>query len=298
MSRFIQSWLPCAVVALALAGCSNGSVVKDEKAAAPRTDILAAGDGVLLGSGWYPLEHFEGKTFRWVKNDAEFVVCPDASHHDLTVDMEPGPSSDPKHFALAVIAGGKSIQTLDVPDHRPVVISLPANQAQTITLHASSPNRAVPHEKRLLNFRVFSAGLGSPRTACPPGIVHDNSQIELTKNWYGVETSGADSFRWVNNDAAVTVRRPIAAKSALEVDVEPGPGLSGKPLTLSVLDGSKEIAKSPPVTFRQIVVLPLQAPIAAGKTLTLHVSSPGRKVHGDPRTLNYRVFDIRLRPAT
>lgn len=278
------------VAAAAVTGCS--APVKTSQPSAPK-DIASTADGVHLGGGWYPLELYEGQTFRWVDNDAEITACPVAGHAKIALELEPGPSLGTKNMTLVVRSAAGTAQKIPVPDRRVVSIVLAKAVPQTVILHVQSRDLRAPHEKRTLNFRVFSISLGSNASACPKAIVRDGSPLRLGAGWYGEETSAGESFRWVNNDAVLSLTKPMAAPFKIEADVEPGPGLAGAPLLLTLVDSSgRTVAKAAPVAARGNVSMPVRGAKADAK-YRLHVSSPGKRVPGDPRILNFRVFDLR-----
>lgn len=295
MRHKVLALFSSAVLAAAFAGCS--APVKTSQSQAPK-DIASSTDGVHLGSGWYPLEQYGGETFRWVDNNAEITACPTGGHAKVALELEPGPSLGTKKMTLFVRSGQGTAQAISVPDRRVVTIALPKNLPQTLILHVQSRNLRPPHEKRILNFRVFSVALGSSASACPRDVVRDGSPLKLGAGWYGIETSGAEFFRWVNDNAQVSLTKPMAVPYALELDVEPGPGLGGAPLVLILADSKgRTVAKSGPVTARTIVSMPVRE-TKPDEHLLLRAVSPGKRVPGDSRILNFRVFDLHAVPLT
>ena len=282
----------CVIFLPACSTKSNG--VATSPSVAPAADIVSLSDGIKLGAGWYPYEQFNGENFRWVRNDAEVLVCPDQTHRTLTLAVEPGPSLGSKSMTLEVFGKGSSPQRFTVPDRRPVAIKIDGATAQTLRLHALSRNLMVPNEKRTLNFRVFSASVGSTNANCGSDIVRDGSPLRLGSGWYALEKSGGQSFHWVDNDAQVRVLKP-AASAVLEADVEPGPGLDGKPLQLTVAGArGQSLGRSEEVVQRSFVRIPV-GNLHSNDVLTLKIQSPRKQAPGDPRILNYRVFELKLR---
>ena len=79
---------------IGLAGCNHPPASTIAAASAsPAADPLlkTPGDGILIGSGWFPLEHFKVDTFRWATNDAEVTACPDVNDRTLALELDPGP---------------------------------------------------------------------------------------------------------------------------------------------------------------------------------------------------------------
>jgi hypothetical protein len=82
----------------------------------------------------------------------------------------------------------------------------------------------------------------------------------------------------------------------MEAEVEPGPSLGGAPLQISVRDASgKSIAQSSPVRGRAYVEFHLPAQ-PAGTVLTLSLQSRNAKAQNERRTLNFRVFGLKIKP--
>jgi len=118
-------------------------------------DIVAAGNEVTLGGGWYDLETYPGGLFRWVNNDAELMVTRhDAGPVSLLLDVEGGPSLAGKPLALQVFVDGRKLDTVTAPGRQTMRFALPKGTG-TVRLHVESANAAVPRDPRILNFRVF-----------------------------------------------------------------------------------------------------------------------------------------------
>lgn len=261
--------------------------------------IIRAGDGVQLGSGWYPLEHYKGLTFRWVKNDAEVLACPDANDRTLTMLVEPGPGVGNKPFMLSMYGnhGDHAAMLIRGRQYAKVSIS-PGIPAERFILHLNSPNLPTPHDPRILNFRAMDILLGSHAADCASDIVRDGSPIQIGKNWYPLESYAGKWFRWVNTGAQVRLMKAQPKAFALEAKVEPGPSLAGAPLVIDVqtADGSL-VTHTTQIIGKQYIVIPLPAS-PAGTTYTLKVHSANKPVPGDPRILNFRVFDLHIPPST
>ena len=120
----------------------------------------------------------------------------------------------------------------------------------------------------------------------------DKSGVQFGNGWYPLETYGGQTFRWANNDAAITVR--IAKSSELVVDVEPGPGEGGRPGVLHLLDAAGEDVGSKTIVGRQLVKFTLPQG-ASPKSFVLHIDGGGAKVPSDPRILDFRVFSVSVR---
>jgi GT2 family glycosyltransferase len=116
---------------------------------------------VQLGSGWYPLESFQGEQFRWVNNDAVLYVGPRSSNEEpLTLEIAPGPGLGGAPLVLRVLdRRGRPIQTIEMQTRGIVSLDLPANKAEaSYRLHVEGGGRTIPTDSRILNFRVFKIG--------------------------------------------------------------------------------------------------------------------------------------------
>ena len=123
-------------------------------------DITLGNERLILESGWYDLEVSQGVRFRWSNGDAKILLnAGSPSTSTVSVDIEPGPSV--RHIPLIVQVrdgAGKVIQTVELPGRRTITIRLPPQSARTVSLvlHAADGDgKPVPHDPRILKFRVF-----------------------------------------------------------------------------------------------------------------------------------------------
>jgi hypothetical protein len=127
--------------------------------------------------------------------------------------------------------------------------------------------------------------------------VNDISQsaIGIADHWYPFESFEGKTFRWVNNNARFSVPLLARQSGVLAIDVEPGPGMGGKPLELSLAmpNGSKKVLGA--VTERKKIFASLELP-AGANYLTLQCVGGGSPVAGDSRTLNFRIFALAWTP--
>ena len=287
------------------AACSGGqhaaSPTPSSSAAAPvpssTPDIVPAGDGIRLGSGWFPFQHYKGLAFRWADNNAEVTACPSATGRTLSMLIQPGPGVASKPFRMTITGNQGDTLTTMVNGAKPVRIGIRSGvSAETFVLHAESKNLPTPHDPRILNFRALVVGIHSPITACRNGIIFDGSPIARGKNWYTLEHYQGQTFRWVNNDAQIVLTKAQPAPFTLEAEVAAGPSLAGAPLRIAVETvGGKTLAEHGPIVGRSYVAFHLPAQ-PKGKVLALHVKSADAKVPHDPRTLNFRVFSLKIKP--
>jgi len=120
-------------------------------------------------------------------------------------------------------------------------------------------------------------------------IADPESGIFLGAGWYSVERYEKEYFRWVNDDALLTLKPGGRGGCVLLLDVEPGPGVRYRPFLLQILDDQRTLLQEQLVERRKLLRLPLAADKASA-TLTLRVIGGGSKVSHDPRVMNFRVF--------
>lgn len=138
-------------------------------------DIFQAGSGLRGGQGWYDLEHFRGETFRWIRNDAELIVCcPEGSPRLLEVYVEPGPGLEWKPFQLTIRDGaGQPVTSVLVKKLQKLKIPIPWQPGRTriLSLHIEGGGRPCPTDPRLLNFRLFGCRwAGLPDQSAAPAL--------------------------------------------------------------------------------------------------------------------------------
>lgn len=117
--------------------------------------------------------------------------------------------------------------------------------------------------------------------------------LRLRRNWYPLETYVGQTFRWVNNDAEIILPRSRTPRTVLGVEVERGPGLGETPGRLQLLGPDGRPVATAPLGGHKQVQFDLPATAASPAVYRLHVEGGGRKVAGDPRVLNFRVFQCK-----
>jgi hypothetical protein len=134
-----------------------------------------------LGDNWYPLETFNGETFRWVNNDAELIIHrPTGQHTTLSLEVEPGPGlkGQPLQFQLLDQAGQIVATAAQVISRQTVEMTLPINPGQraVFRLHIEGGGGPTPNDLRILNFRVFRIGWAGPTLSPPGGVINSSEQ--------------------------------------------------------------------------------------------------------------------------
>jgi hypothetical protein len=117
----------------------------------------------------------------------------------------------------------------------------------------------------------------------------NGGNVSLGKNWGPYETFGGASFRWIANDAEITVRGNGLAHVAIAC--EGGPSLGAGAFPLRVLDADGRQVDHAQCTGNGHPA-ELLLPVSGSARYVLHVDGGGRGVPGDKRTLNFRVFSL------
>ncbi len=285
-------------VSLTLLAMSAWAAAATLPAAAASADIVSPGSGLTLGTGWYLHETSEGTGFRWVNNDAQFVVHrPSGTIKKITIEAEAGPGvGDPKMTLHIVDRGGHEIAqaTFDGKQRERFDLPVEAGKDAVFRLHVDGGGKRIPKDPRTLNFRVFAIGDAASDQALGAG--HPDvagSGVKLADNWYPLEEYKGEVFRWVDNDAHFDVSSDRQGNRRLKMVVAPGPGLKRPAdFVISLRDASGREVQKADVRGRQTVYLNL--PLAEGSNrFTLHVDGGGKAgVNGDARTLDFRVFSM------
>jgi hypothetical protein len=118
-------------------------------------DVLQPELGAKLGSGWYPLETFNGETFRWAGEDAKIAIAESTATKSLLLEIEPGPGVNSKPFTLRVL-NETGVQISEAAVKTRQVVEVPLDGApKTLTLHAEGGGKLIGSDKRVMNFRAF-----------------------------------------------------------------------------------------------------------------------------------------------
>jgi hypothetical protein len=263
------------------------------------SDVITDGGGIWRGDNWYPLEKHAGQSLRWVNNNAEILVAPQPAGSELAIDLEPGASLHGEPLKLeALDATGQVLLRKDVAGRQTVRLPLDSKEDEssglsTIRLHALNGGAAVAGDTRILNFRVFHVAL---QTATKPVITNDlvanDDVVQLGANWFPPESLASDHFRWVDNDAAISVSDPRVLAKGLTVELEPGPGIRKRPMVLRVLDSTGRQVQAMEISGRQTINIFPPTTTRKPAEYRLHVDNGGLKIATDPRILNFRVFKI------
>jgi hypothetical protein len=134
---------------------------------------IASGGSVRLGANWFELESAPTETFRWVDDDAELLISPEAGETVLVLDVEPGPGVTRGALALELRDNqGNRISEVRVRRRSVITFTLPDGIKGTIRvrLHPRNGGRKIGSDLRTLNFRVFRCTLENPVSPNPAAI--------------------------------------------------------------------------------------------------------------------------------
>jgi hypothetical protein len=144
----------------------------------------------------------------------------------------------------------------------------------------------------ILAFVAMLAPLAPAPCAAADAIGSGNAgSLSLGANWGPYESFRGTSFRWVANDAVI-VLHGAPGEARIAIVCEGGPSLQKPEVFLRVLDTARRqvdhvMCEGPghPTT--------MLLPATGGDTrYVLHVDGGGKRVPGDRRILNFRVYDL------
>ena len=266
--------------------------------AAGAAEVIAGGNGGILslGSRWGPYETYRNASFRWVDNDAEIVLRGGTGEARIAIACEGGPSLGRRSFLLRVLdAAGRQVDHVacNGADRRAEMLLPLGASALRFALHVDGGGRRVPGEPRILNFRVFSLDDGLA-AAGGRDVVDPRSGVRLGLGWYPLERYNGQTFRWMAGDGRFFVAADRASRATLRLLLEAGPSLGSGVAPISVLDRHGTVLLRTTLKGRGTVTAPLQ--LEAGENeFVVRVTSPNKRVSGDPRILNLRLFDAAAR---
>jgi hypothetical protein len=286
-----------------------------------KRDIAAPDSGLRFGAGWFPVEqHSDKELFRWADNNAEIdLVLPEVPRPVLRLELEPGPGMGQLPLYMTVLEGNRLIEAGPIEDRSELEIAFPPGPPERrLILRVRHGGKTVPHDPRVLNFRVFSCTWErslratrlprqSPSSPSSPGssitVRVEAIPVGLTKRlavlWRQLQALIA---RISESGPLMTVTVPVSIplKRAAAYYVERG-GISGMLRNGFKSKQSRPLSKTPTApTDAETDIHELAAPPATGPVSRLH-TTPVSHLHtngcGD-FTLAAREhwFDLRAYP--
>jgi hypothetical protein len=138
---------------------------------------------------------------------------------------------------------------------------------------------------------TFDLTANGLRALSAEDIADPDSGISFGAGWYGVERySPQHVFRWIGNDAEVTIRSACLPATSLTFDLEPGPSAGAEPLRLKAIDDAGNVLAN--AEFRARTNVNVNIPLGGHgvRSFRIHIDGGGLAVPHDPRVLNLRVF--------
>jgi hypothetical protein len=126
----------------------------------PDADIVPAGGPVGLGSGWQPLETWQGSTFRWLSGTCQIAVVAGGDRTGtLTLDAQPGTGTKLKPAEVHLIdREGNLVDKVEVDSRMRFDLLIPpkALAAQPLALVVVNGGATTKEDPRSLDLQVFS----------------------------------------------------------------------------------------------------------------------------------------------
>jgi hypothetical protein len=138
---------------------------------------------------------------------------------------------------------------------------------------------------------TFSLTSDGQRTLERVDIAAPGCEVSFGEGWFPPESDGLGStYRWMENDAEVTVRRPPGLLEPLTFELEPGPSAGDRPLTLQAVDDAGRILTESAITGRSQISLSLLPRRETVVSFRFCLTGGGLPVPHDPRNLNLRAM--------
>ena len=234
----------------------------------------------------------------WVTDSGSISLTKPRGDAALTIwGTVPKIESDSFRTDLSVLVDDREVErrTFGVGDFR---ISIPVNATagvHRVTLTFTKVQELPKGDGRTVGALLRLMGFESAASVAASGDIVKGLGVELGSGWGALETFKAQTFRWIDNDAQLIVRSAKGGAQHVSLIVEPGPGV-GPAFVLNVLDASGKQIDAVRVARRETVNLFLPIEAEKPNEFRLHVDGGGKRMAGDPRILNFRVFSVRLEP--
>ena len=166
-----------------------------------------------------------------------------------------------------------------------------------VTVEFSNVQQLPGGDGRSVGARLLSMGFepAESRTAAESSDIVRGPGLQLGTGWGAIETFKNETFRWVENDAQLSITEAKSGDVSISLLIEPGPGAGGRFL-LKALDASGKQVAAVPVEARGTVKLSVPVEAGAPKEFKLHLDGGGKRTPGDARISNFRVFRIEAVP--
>ncbi len=120
-------------------------------------DVVSLANGFKAAQGWYPLETYNGETFRWAGPEVSIEAPSGASVDAVALEVEPGPGVDFGPLKLKVVAGDVTNGEFVVKHRERIVIPWPKNfNGNPLKLRVEGGGKMISTDPRVMNFRAFA----------------------------------------------------------------------------------------------------------------------------------------------
>lgn len=253
-------------------------------------DILDLSPGMMLARNWGALTWTHGRLYREATSDARLAVNPmGGTSRRLLLNVRPPAGPGPWDLQ-AIGEDGLVAATATISKHQDVRLELPVDARRINLFDLRLQGRGSQPEAA---FRVYCPGVKTAPKPFPSTRLREiaSDGVSLGNNWYPLEHFAGESFRWVNNDAEITLTAVAPAHSGLLLKVEPGPGMGNDSCRLQLLDADGRAVAEMNFEKRTTIRFALPKAVTPASAFRLHVVGGGAHTPKDPRILNFRVFD-------
>lgn len=261
----------------------------------PMRDVLDTNSGVMLdASHWGPLAVTHDRMYREVADGAQIAMNPMGdSQRKLVLSVRPPKEHTGPWTLQALNADGTVGASVALSRHQDVTLNLPVDPRKISVFSLRLWETAALAEGKTPEplFRIYCRKLKTPPRLIGGKDICDRT-VQLGQNWNALERYEGEFFRWVNNDAEITLSPFAPLRADLVMNIEPGPGMAGSPCHLELQDADGKPVAETTFANRSTIRLPLPKPLKRDAPYRLHVIGGGAPApNGDTRILNFRVFD-------
>jgi hypothetical protein len=120
-----------------------------------KVDIVAPGDGIRFGKGWYAVEMYDDERFRWIAEEAEIVITRPGGSRVL-IDADNGPSTCGAGVGIEIVStDGAVLGSGTVKGRTHLLIDVTKSIAPGFRLRVLGGGVPLTRDLRMLNVRVF-----------------------------------------------------------------------------------------------------------------------------------------------
>lgn len=254
------------------------------------------------------------QVFRWISDGRNGLVLIDVSNRSKGSDYlnfcaMSGPGIGNSPFELQLIDGNRvEIGKFTIGDYSCNSINVRNSLPPFSLVHREKAEYISSLDRRKLVYRIMKIGFSQSGetedlyfSADGSSDIVDrentrpNSSVKarLGANWYPYEKYQGESFRWVNNDAEIVVSGPVGLNT-LSVLVESGPSAGSDGVDLRIINEENADVGRCLVNGRMSCTFTLNIKHEGPNSFRFKANLNFRRLDGDPRVLNFRIFHIGL----